>query len=151
MELPDIQDLPDSRGIELDEVGVAGVRYPVRFSDGSILQSGVASVDVSVRLGADRRGTHMSRMIELVHEHLRDFDPRELPTTLKSSADRLNVDKVRLAVSMPMAFEVVAPASGIEAWQACDVSIGADLVDDSIAVTTTVETDVTSLCPCSKA
>lgn len=151
MQLPDIQDQPDRRGIELDEVGVAGVRYPVRFSDGTTLQSGVASVDVTVRLPANRRGTHMSRMLELVHEHLRDFDPRELPTTLKAAADRLDVDEVRLSVSLPIAFEVVSPASGIEAWQASDVSILAALNDDAVEARTTTETDVTSLCPCSKA
>lgn len=151
MQLPDIQDQFDPRGIELDEVGVAGVRYPVRFSDGSTQQSGVASVDMTVRLPSERRGTHMSRMLALVHEHLRDFDPRELPTTLKASADRLDVVGVRLSLSLPVAFEVVAPASGIEAWQASDVSIAAALDDDVVEVRTTVETDVTSLCPCSKA
>ena len=151
MHLPDIQDEADGRGIDLDEVGVAGVRYPIQFSDGATVQGGVASVDVTVRLPADRRGTHMSRMLELVHEHLREFDPRELPTILKAAAARLDVDGVRLAVSLPVAFEVVAPASGIESWQACDVSIVAAVNHDVVDVRTTVGTDVTSLCPCSKA
>lgn len=151
MHLPDIQDEPDARGIEIDEVGVAGVRYPIQFNDGSTFQGGVASVDVTVRLPSDRRGTHMSRMVELVHEHLREFDPRELPTILKAAAVRLEVDAVTLAISLPIAFEVVAPESGIRAWQASDVAIVAGIDAGDVEVETTVYTDVTSLCPCSKA
>lgn len=151
MTLPDIQDEFDSRGIELDEVGVAGVRYPICFNDGSTVQSGIASVDVTVPLPGNRRGTHMSRMLEFVHRTLRDFDPRELPTALKAIADRLDTEGLRVTVSMPMALEVRAPASGLEAWQAVDVSIAALLNRGLVEVCTTVAADVTSLCPCSKA
>lgn len=71
--LPDIQDQADSRGIELDEVGISGVRYPVRLDDGSLTQSGVASFDVVVTLPADRRGTHMRGRKQ--PRHLRCIDP----------------------------------------------------------------------------
>lgn len=151
MQLPDIQDEPDRRGIELDEVGVAGVRYPVHFADGSTVQDGIASIDVSVRLPADRRGTHMSRMLELVHEHLGQLDPRELPTALKAAASRLDVDCAQFDVSLPIAFEVVAPKSAIASWQTSDVSLSAKFNGGDVLVETTVRTDVTSLCPCSKA
>jgi GTP cyclohydrolase I len=151
MHLPDIQDEPDRRGIELDKVGVAGVRYPIHFADGSTAQGGVASVDVSVRLPAGRRGTHMSRMLELIHEHLREFDPRELPTVLKAAANRLDVEGVQLSIFLPIAFEVLAPESAIASWQASDVSLIACIDGGDVQVETTVHTDVTSLCPCSKA
>lgn len=149
--LPDIQDESDSRGIEVDRVGVAGVRYPISFHDGAVTQSGVAMVDMTVTLPAARRGTHMSRMVELVHDHLRDLDPRELPTILKAAANKLDVDGVQLAIALPMAFPVASPASGLESWQACDVVVEGELVEGASAVTTSVTSDVTSLCPCSKA
>lgn len=123
MNLPDIQDQLDHRDVELDEVGVAGVRYPVTFRGGSTTQRGVASVDVTVRLPSQRHGTHMSRMIELVHEHVRDFDPRDLATVLKECAQRLDVDGVRLAVAMPVAFEVTAPASALVSGHRIDTSL----------------------------
>lgn len=151
MELPDIQDQRDERGIDIDEVGIAGVRYPVRFNDGTLEQTAIATFDVTVALPADRRGTHMSRMVEIIDEHLQDVDPRELPSVLKVAADRLDVDDIRVVVSLPLAFKVSAPESGRSAWQACDVTLVGQLASSSVTVATVVTSEVTSLCPCSKA
>ena len=151
MPLPDIQDQTDERGIELDRVGIAGVQYPVRFNDGSSMHAGIATFDVTVTLPAERRGTHMSRMVEIVHDELQDLEPERLPQALKVAADRLDVDRVQVDVALPMAFLVQAPASGKEAWQVCDVELAARHVADQTELAVTVGTDVTSLCPCSKA
>ncbi|CAM5715788.1 hypothetical protein SVIOM74S_09444 [Streptomyces violarus] len=56
----DVQNEYDSRGIEIDEVGIAGLRFPVAFDDGVTKQSGIADAAVAVRL---RRGTHTSRTV----------------------------------------------------------------------------------------
>lgn len=151
MTLPDIQDQPDTRGIDLDEVGIAGVRFPVTIDDGTSVHAGVASVDVTVTLPAERRGTHMSRMVELINEHLVAFDPREWPTTLKSVVTRLDVDAARVALTLPVAFETEAPTSGRSAWQPADATFEAILRGGAVETLTTAETDVTSVCPCSKA
>lgn len=151
MSLPDIQDQPDARGIELDEVGIAGVRYPVTVDDGSSIHSGIASVDMTVTLPAERRGTHMSRMVELIHEHIVELDPREWPTVLKSVVTRLEVEAARLKVVLPVAFEVHAPTSGRAAWQPADATFEALLEEGVVEARTTLEAEVTSLCPCSKA
>jgi len=149
--LPDIQASYDKREIELDQVGVAGVRYPITFRDGTLRQSGIASIDLTVTLQADRRGTHMSRMIELIHGHLAELDPRELPTILKTAAIRLDADRLKLTASLPVATLVSSPASGKQSWQTSDVTLTASLAETVSEVTTRVTTDVTSLCPCSKA
>lgn len=151
MALPDIQDQIDERGIELDRVGIAGVQYPVRFDDGATEHAGIATFDVTVTLPSDRRGTHMSRMVEIIHDELQDLDPARLPQALKVAADRLDVDRVQVSLSMPMAFVVRAPASLKEAWQVCDVQFEAQLTDGETELSVTVGADVTSLCPCSKA
>ena len=82
MTMHDIQGEADDRGIEIDEVGITGLRYPLTLDDGATRHSGIADIEITVRLQHDRRGTHMSRMVALVHEKLRDFDPRELPAIL---------------------------------------------------------------------
>jgi GTP cyclohydrolase I len=151
MALPDIQDEFDKRGIELDRVGIAGVQYPVRFSDGYTQHTGIATFEVTVTLPAERRGTHMSRMVEIIHDELQDLEPERLPQALKVAADRLDVDKLRVGIALPMAFLVRAPASGKEAWQVCDVEFEAQLAADGPELAVTVGTDITSLCPCSKA
>jgi len=150
MNLPDIQDEADSRGIDLDEVGVDGVRMPATFDDGRLTQSGMATFDVLVALPADRRGTHMSRMIEIVHDHLQVIDPRELATVLKHTASRLEVRQASIRMSMPFATRVVSPTSERESWQPSDLQLQASIHDDVFTLVTTVSSEVTSLCPCSK-
>ncbi|WP_432097994.1 GTP cyclohydrolase I FolE2 [Streptomyces sp. WAC 04229] len=147
----DIQNETDARGIELDRVGIDGVRYPVSFEDGHLRQEGIADFEVTVRLQHNRRGTHMSRMVALVHEHLQRFDPRKLPTVLKTGADLLDAPAITVAMAMPVSTTVVAPASGRESKQVHDIRIEGHWDNGDITVTTAVTTEVTSLCPCSKA
>ena len=101
------------------------MQYPVRFNDGTSSHAGIATFDVTVTLPADRRGTHMSRMVEIIHDELQDLEPERLPQALKVAADRLDVDRVQVGLAMPMAFLVQAPASAKEAWQVCDVELEA--------------------------
>ncbi|MFJ1749955.1 GTP cyclohydrolase I FolE2 [Streptomyces sp. NPDC088116] len=147
----DIQNEDDSRGIEIDKVGIDGLRYPVSFEDGYLRQEGIADFEVTVRLQHDRRGTHMSRMVALVHEHLQRFDPRQLPTVLKTGADLLDVPAITVAMAMPVSTTVVAPASNRESKQVHDVRIEGHWDNGDVTVKTAVTAEVTSLCPCSKA
>jgi GTP cyclohydrolase I len=148
----DIQNEADQRGIELDEVGIAGLRYPLAFDDGETRQDGIADVGITVRLPAQRRGTHMSRMVEIAHEQLRTLDPRTLPVTLKSAADRLDADSVALGIALPFATRVISPATGTESWQTHELRVSGQFeARAGTTVVTTVTSEVTSLCPCSKA
>jgi GTP cyclohydrolase I len=147
----DIQNEVDSRGIELDRVGISGLRYPVHFEDGHLRQEGIADVEVTVRLQHDRRGTHMSRMVALTHEHLQRFDPRRLPYILKVGADLLDAPALSVVVAMPVSTTVVAPASGAESRQVHDIQVEGRWDNGRTTVITSVTCEVTSLCPCSKA
>jgi GTP cyclohydrolase I len=147
----DIQNETDSRGVEIDKVGIDGLRYPVSFEDGYLRQEGIADFEVTVRLQHDRRGTHMSRMVSLVHDHLQRFDPRQLPSVLKTGADLLDAPAITVAVALPVSTTVVAPASGRESKQVHDVRIEGHWDNGDVTVKTAVTAEVTSLCPCSKA
>ncbi|MFF2522844.1 GTP cyclohydrolase I FolE2 [Streptomyces liangshanensis] len=149
--MDDIQNETDSRGIEIDDVGISGLRYPLYFEDGHLRQEGIAEIDVTVRLQHDRRGTHMSRMVALAHEHLRRFDPRKLPYILKVGADLLDAPALAVSVAVPLSTTVIAPASGAESCQVHDVRFDGRWDDGDTTVITSVTTEVTSLCPCSKA
>ncbi|MEV6416179.1 GTP cyclohydrolase FolE2 [Kribbella sp. NPDC051718] len=149
--LPDIQDQYEPRGIPLHRVGIAGVRYPTRFCDGELKQSGIATFDLAVTLEEHRRGTHMSRMVEAIHETMQELDPRSLPVALKSAAGRLDAAEIEVRIALPVATTVTSPASGRESWQASDVEIVATWNSQMSRVATTVISEVTSLCPCSKA
>lgn len=149
--LPDMQNQRDTRRITLDEVGISHVRYPTEFVDGQLSQGGIGDFDVVVSLPADRRGTHMSRMVEVVHDYLQRLDPRELLLVLKHAAAKLEVDDISIRVSLAVATPVMSPASELSSFQASDVRLDARLNDGAFALSTTVTSQVTSLCPCSKA
>ena len=149
--LPDIQDERDTRGIALDSVGVSGVRTPMRITDGEVDAAGVGSAEFVVALANDRRGTHMSRMVETLTSELRAFDPRGAAALVADAADRLKVSYARISFDLPVSFEVRAPVSGVAAWQVADVNFAIAGSVESATMTTTLTTHVTSLCPCSKA
>lgn len=149
--LPDIQDEVDRRGITLDSVGVAGVRTPIRITDGVVDAAGVGSAEFVVSLASDRRGTHMSRMVETLAVELRDFDPRRAHDLIVTAADRLDASNARISFDLAISFEVRAPVSDVAAWQTADVQFSIEGSAKSARMTTALTTHVTSLCPCSKA
>src|SRR3974377_2236039 len=65
--IPDIQSGADERNLAIDEVGIRGLRYPLSFVDADgVAQPTIATCNVYVALPADRKGTHMSRLVALL-------------------------------------------------------------------------------------
>lgn len=149
--LPDIQGSRDTRGIAIDEVGVSGLRHPMIFDDGTIEQTGVAEIEMTVGLPSDCRGTHMSRMIQAVETHLSRVNPYELHTAFKAIAALLYASELSISLSLPVATKVKSPVTANSGYQVHDFSMSGRLSSDGFVLTTSVATDVTTLCPCSKA
>lgn len=149
--LTDIQSQHDSRGVPIEEVGISGLRYPVTFDDGSVRQATTAEIELTVALPAHQRGTHMSRMVQLVDAHLQTLNPYELPHVMKTASTLLEADRIFLRMSMPLATRLSAPTSGEEGWQVHDVALDASWSTDVFTLHTSATCDVTTLCPCSKA
>lgn len=149
--LPDVQSSPDTRGIDIDEVGVSRLRYPLTFDDGELVQSGIANVEMTVALPADRRGTHMSRMVQAMETHLECVNPYELQVAFKAIAGLLDATDLRIALALPVATRVDSPSTSNRGSQVHDLELRGRLVDGAFRLQTTVTTDVTTLCPCSKA
>ncbi|QZY47226.1 GTP cyclohydrolase I FolE2 [Mycolicibacterium austroafricanum] len=148
--LPDVQSELDVRGVPIDEVGISGLRYPVTFDDGVIEQSGIANIELTVGLSPDRRGTHMSRMVQAVEPHLSTVHPYELHTSLKAIAALLEASDLSLSLTMPVATYVESPVTANSGYQVHDLSLHARLVTDRFQLACSVTSDVTTLCPCSK-
>lgn len=63
--LPDVQNSQDERNIPLQKVGVSNVKLPFDVAfPGETKQRITATVDLSVNLHGDKKGTNMSRLIE---------------------------------------------------------------------------------------
>jgi GTP cyclohydrolase IB len=147
--LPDVQAGLEGRGVELDEVGVAGLSLPVQVAEPDGLQSTVASAEFTVALRPDVRGTHMSRFVELLTE-APALDAATLAATTRRARSRLDADRARLIVSFPLFVERIAPTTGMRAPLRYDASF--EVIDDesTTSVWLGVDVPITSLCPCSK-
>ncbi|MBX7133580.1 MAG: GTP cyclohydrolase FolE2 [Fimbriimonadaceae bacterium] len=149
--LTDIQSQHDPRGVPIEEVGISGLRYPLNFDDGSINQATTAEIEMTVALPAQQRGTHMSRMVQVIDTHLQVVNPYDLSRFMKFAAGQLEADRVFLRVSMPLATRLAAPTSGEQGWQVHDIRLDAQWSADDFTLQTSATCDVTTLCPCSKA
>jgi GTP cyclohydrolase I len=155
MAIPDVQSGSDERNLAIDQVGIRGLRYPLAFADGDApAQSTIGTFAVSVALPEDRKGTHMSRLIEMLEELTAPgATPLSVPgmrALLDQLVVRLDAPAGRIEVAFPWFVRKTAPISGVASLLDYEVRLAAELRGDRYASLVTVAVPVTSLCPCSK-
>lgn len=149
--LPDIQATPDPRGIDIDQVGVSDLRYPIQVTDqhGNPFPT-VATLSMSVHLPHRFKGTHMSRFLEVLALHEGEVTSRTLPAILHDLKERLHAEEAHIEVAFTYFVTKKAPVSGAPSKVGCDcVFMGtSNGTRDDLVLRVTVP--VTTLCPCSK-
>jgi GTP cyclohydrolase IB len=150
--LEDVQNRPDPRGIELEAVGVTGVRRPVVVSDGSLSkQQTIADISLSVPLAGHLKGAHLSRFMEALDANGEDFTLEALPNLLKDISERLGTDRAQLEVLFPYFRERLAPITGARGLIDYQCRLIAVCKRNDLKLTLEVDVPVSSLCPCSRA
>lgn len=148
--LPDVQSQPDFVGQAIEKVGVTDVRYPLVFRSSNDVQSTIATWSMMVSLQKNKRGTHMSRFVQI----LANMSGHELTvdstiTLCESIQDRLGSEQAFVSIEFPWFVEKTAPVSGekskLDVQVQLDVTTGA-----SRDCLLTLKVPATSLCPCSK-
>ena len=149
--IPDVQSSPDHRRLAIQRVGIKDLRYPVlvRTADGGV-QSSVARVDADVALPAERKGTHMSRFVEMLESADAALDHSTLAEMARGMCRRLDAQAGRLAFRFVLFVRKVAPVSGVASLMDYEVQWIAEVDGDSTKVTAVVQVPVKALCPCSK-
>ncbi len=149
--LPDVQSGGDERNVALDDVGIAGLRYPARIecADGSSQQT-ICEAQLAVALAAPTRGTHMSRFVEALHEQREALSPASVLAMTQALATRLDTDEATIGLSFPLFVTREAPVTGQEALLGIDCTLTARLRAGGAEVRIGARVPVTSLCPCSK-
>jgi GTP cyclohydrolase I len=149
--LVDVQNLPDTRGIEIDRVGVKDLRYPIVVMDRAKgRQPTVGKISLSVALPHHFKGTHMSRFLEVLNEHRGEVTARTLPSLLTDLAQRLNAERAQIEVAFPYFLECPAPVTGAVGLMDYDCRFSGTVHDSELDFVLGVTVPVTSLCPCSK-
>ena len=150
--LPDIQASRDDRDLRVDEAGITGVRYPVAVADREHgKQDTIAEVRMSVDVPPDVKGTHLSRLVEVLHETAGEITPRVMPAILDRLRSRLGASTARLELSFPFFARRAAPVTGSVALLDYQCWLAGEITGADAQVVVGVRVPVTSVCPCSKA
>ncbi|MDX3106020.1 GTP cyclohydrolase FolE2 [Nonomuraea angiospora] len=150
--LTDVQATPDSRGIPLDEVGIEGIRYPVLVADGQgAKRETVATAAMSVTLGPEVKGAHLSRFIEVLHDYREQLTPATAICLADELRQHMGSSSARVHLTFPYFLEREAPVTRSRAFveYTCAVTANSSVADTQLVLS--VEVPVTSVCPCSKA
>ncbi len=104
--MKDIQNLHDSRQIDIRKVGVKNISYPITVLDKSRkTQETVASVNMYVNLPHRFKGTHMSRFIEILNQFHGQFNLETLHLILQEMKKRLEAEAAHFEIAFPYFFK----------------------------------------------
>lgn len=147
----DVQSRRDSRGIPLDQVGIKNLRYRIRVAaKNGKTHEATAKVSMSVNLPASKKGTHMSRFLEVFSRHHEDISLHTLPKFLRELQTRLKANRARVELDFPIFLERAAPITGTRAFLDFDCNIIGQIRGNDVSLVLEVRVPVSSLCPCSK-
>lgn len=148
--LPDVQSHADHRQLSIQRVGVKSLVHPVMVQTPKGPQPSVATVDMTVALAPDVKGTHMSRFLEIFQSHEEAIGFHSMQTMMDAMLERLESHKGYIKVSLPYFVRKAAPVSGVESLMDYHVTWECEELSSRRITTATVLVPVTSLCPCSK-
>src|SRR5215470_2524901 len=108
--MPDVQGSADKRNVAIDKVGVKGVRYPItlRQACGGEQQT-VAMINLYVSLPKHKKGTHMSRFLEVLNHHHRAITPAQIIPILHEVKSKLDAAAAHIEMTFPYFIEKSAP------------------------------------------
>lgn len=150
-EIPDTQNIRDTRHIAIDQVGIKDIKHPIVVSDRSGgEQHTIANFNMYVSLPHDFKGTHMSRFVEILNQHEHEITVESFKRMITEMTERLDAESGHIEMSFPYFVNKAAPISGVESLMDYDVSFIGKLNEKQSSVLVKVVVPVTSLCPCSK-
>jgi GTP cyclohydrolase I len=103
-----------------------------------------------VALPADKKGTHMSRFIEVLQRHHAPLGVTSLQALMREMLVRLEAAEGHIELRFPYFVKKAAPVSGVESLMDYQVTLSVEQKAGVTKVMQQVAVPVTSLCPCSK-
>ncbi|MEM9419263.1 MAG: GTP cyclohydrolase FolE2 [Planctomycetota bacterium] len=148
--MPDVQGSQDQRRVAINKVGVKDIRYPIALDTPSGgKQSTVATVNMYVSLPQEKKGTHMSRFLEILNKYHEAISSKDIMLVCHDMKQRLEADDAHLELEFPYFIDKAAPITGMPGKLDIEVSFecNSNGTDDFIMG---IKVPATSLCPCSK-
>jgi len=148
--MKDIQNHKDDRNIDIDQVGVKGIRYPITVLDKNMgEQQTVAEISMYVNLPRQYKGTHMSRFVEILNEHSRRISLQNFSEILEEMKKRLNAESAHMEITFPYFINKTAPVSGSEGLMEYNCTYKGSL-NKKTDLVIIIHVPISTLCPCSK-
>ena len=150
--MTDVQNQPDMRGIKIQRTGVTKVHLPFFIADGEKSQQVAAQIRFTVSLSENLRGTHMSRLTEILTDWLdRPIKIPDVEKILLDALDKLSTDFAAINISFKFFVKKFSPVSEKFSLSAVDCEfIGSLKRGERMKFTLGLIVPFTSLCPCSK-
>lgn len=153
----DIQNEHDSRGVNIQKVGIKDFDVPLKIRRKNNSNQVVnAKARVTVSLPEEYKGTHMSRFVEILTEwQSKDILGSDLKGCLESIVKTLKAKSGELKFDFKYFINKKAPVSKLESPMCYECSFKSILRDfstekENYKFILGVKVPVTSLCPCSK-
>jgi GTP cyclohydrolase I len=148
--MEDIQNHKDYRKIDIDQVGVKGIRYPITVLDKDEgEQQTVGKINMYVNLPHQYKGTHMSRFVEILNEHSRRISLRNFSEILEEMKTRLDAASAHMEVTFPYFINKKAPITGSQGLMEYECTIKGSL-NRNTDLMLIIHVPISTLCPCSK-
>ena len=148
----DVAKSADTRGVEIQRVGVKGLHLPLKIKrkeNGH--QEVLGNIELAVELPHRYRGTHMSRMVEVLFQWCdKPLNGSDLRQILEQVRKRLEAKSARMSVRFKYFVEKRAPVSKSPSVLDYDCEFTGSLGPAGFEFVLGVEVPVTALCPCSK-
>ncbi|MDQ3000312.1 MAG: GTP cyclohydrolase FolE2 [Fibrobacterota bacterium] len=149
--IADVQNLEDTRRIDIDKVGIKSIRHPVRVKDRSGgEQHTIANFNMYVYLPHNFKGTHMSRFVEILNARETEITVESFKGMLPQMIEKLNSEAGNIEMTFPYFVNKAAPVSGVKSLMDYEVTFIGEITKATSSMTLKVVVPVTSLCPCSK-
>lgn len=150
--MKDVAMAHDVRGVVIQRVGIKDLHIPLQIKrKDNGFQSVLGNVTMSVELPKHYRGTHLSRLVEIVFKwSQKPLGGHDIRLILQQVCDRLAADRAHINVKFKYFINKAAPVSNIESALDYDCEFIGTLSDEGFDFILGVEVPVTTLCPCSK-
>ncbi len=149
--IKDVQGGPDARATPINRVGIRALRLPMMFMEGAAPTPASGEWSCYTDLPAHTRGTHMSRLVRVLHDAGTNLDfaafcrlPRAVLEHLPSAGECLAAVKFRAFANKR------APISGERGYVDFAAAFYARQRGSELRRLISATVPVTSLCPCSK-
>ena len=150
--IKDVQSGSDTRAVPINRVGIRALRLPLVFTEGAAVYPTIGEWDIATNLSAEQRGTHMSRLVRILHESVDEkFNYAHFCRLPAALLKRLEATEYFISVQFTHFIKKTAPVSGEKGLLDTTVRFIASRVLDNEYGLLQVVVPVTSLCPCSKA